>query len=759
MKKIRSILMAFLTFALVLSLPAEILRAEEDSSETVSVSQTTSDNLNYDVIFVIDGSGSMAQSDPQRQRLTAGQLFTELAASDTSRAGYVQFTNYIKEEEELTELSTEEAKEAFRTKLENIPDSTDELYSDTDIALGLTEALCLLKEGGSFDGDRNPVIILLSDGNTDLPNGPRSEEVSEEELELTLAECVSLGVPIYAIGLNWNGELDIDNMKSIADQTGGEYYNTTSATEFNQCMTDIFGNVSDGESTPLDPVYEEEEGRYYTDFVIDNGSVLYAYININTNEGVSDPQLTDPYGNEVTLDEAHGVTVTEEPTYTILKIKSPDQGIWTVSVKGGAQDDIKITLITSYDIAFEITGTEDAVAGDEITLTGRLVRGTEEITDEDLLEGAVATCQIRDADSNIVGEDLEMNYDAVNHVFTYMTVLDKSGNYYVDAHLEGKDGVISKDADQYKLSVGLVPLTVLDSVSKTMWCTPVKTRASFDIEDYLSCESLVNLECTIADVGESMVEAEYDPDTGKVTLTPRETGSGEVVLDIRDEYGQSAQLEMSVKIYPSWIWFVLGLFVVILLLTVILLVRRARRPLLQEPVTVELELPPVFLQYTPAPATLSMPAGKTEVKILDLILEDPLAKNTFGDALNRTGLMPFLDKVKLVAGKKGAVTLKILPKTPGMVTIRNFNQDVNPVKGAACPLRKGEKLGLQYSPDGGVSKVTFYMELGNGNYGFSADMNNPFGNGGGFGDPFNNGGSFGNPFGFIVGGFCEPFGC
>ncbi|MCD7867766.1 MAG: VWA domain-containing protein, partial [Clostridiales bacterium] len=204
--------MAFLTFVLVLSLPAEILRAEEDSSETVSVSQTTSDNLNYDVIFVIDGSGSMAQSDPQRQRLTAGQLFTELAASDTSRAGYVQFTNYIKEEEELSELSTEEGKEAFRTKLENIPDSTDELTSDTDIALGLTEALLLLKEGGSFDGDRNPVIILLSDGNTDLPNGPRSEEESGEELEATLAECASLGVPIYAIGLNWNGELDIDNM-------------------------------------------------------------------------------------------------------------------------------------------------------------------------------------------------------------------------------------------------------------------------------------------------------------------------------------------------------------------------------------------------------------------------------------------------------------------------------------------------------------------------------------------------------------------
>ena len=42
---------------------------------------STEDNLNLDVIYVIDGSGSMERADPEYMAPTAGKLFTELCLS------------------------------------------------------------------------------------------------------------------------------------------------------------------------------------------------------------------------------------------------------------------------------------------------------------------------------------------------------------------------------------------------------------------------------------------------------------------------------------------------------------------------------------------------------------------------------------------------------------------------------------------------------------------------------------------------------
>ena len=43
---------------------------------------STEDNLNLDVIYVIDGSGSMERADPEYMAPAAGKLFTELCAQE-----------------------------------------------------------------------------------------------------------------------------------------------------------------------------------------------------------------------------------------------------------------------------------------------------------------------------------------------------------------------------------------------------------------------------------------------------------------------------------------------------------------------------------------------------------------------------------------------------------------------------------------------------------------------------------------------------
>lgn len=764
MKKILTVLLAAVML-ICMSVSAVWAEGEEVAQ------QTTADNMSFDVIFAIDGSGSMKKSDALKLRLTAGRLFTEMTYSNTSRAGFVQFTNIIMDSQGLTDLSTEDSKASFRDRLSGLQDSVKGSW-DTDISLGLTQALNLLKEGDSFNGDRNPMIILLSDGNTDLPNGPRTVEESNAELTGTLSEAASLGVPIYSIGLNYDGKLDVDYMQNIANQTGGAFYNITTATDFNKYMTDIFGNVADGDLTGLNPAYID--GRFVTDFVIDNGSVLMANIVILTDKGVSDPQLIDPTGAVVPLDADHGVIVSTDTsdenkvsTYTILKIMYPVQGAWKVSVKGEADDAVQVNLLTTYDISFKLLNSRDPIAGNDINIYGKLVRGDENITDSNLLSGAMAICTIMDNKGNIVGENLPMTYNEEKHVFICKTNLEKSGNYYVTAHLEGKDGSFSKEAAQYQLSIGRAKLTVSGRPDVSMWCNPIKTKASVDISQHVKSESLAELNCSIEDNGNNIVTADYNKDTGMLNITPLRTGTGYLKLIFSDAYGQSAELTVFVTVKPSWIWFVAAIVTLAVIVALIAGIMKATKPVLKDSVTVELSLPPMLANLTPSPATLAMPAKKSEVILGKLIQGDTFAQSTLGNPIMQAGLTTLVNKIKLVACKGDAVTVKILPKTPGMIMINN--QNVDNAKGISYPMNKGDRIAIQFSTDGNsISTVT--LQLGgeggwDGNFEPGGDIfgggqsGNPFGNND-FGSPFGGGGAgnFGDPFGGNTGNFGNPFG-
>lgn len=764
MKKILTVLLAAVML-ICMSVSAVWAEGEEVAQ------QTTADNMSFDVIFAIDGSGSMKKSDALKLRLTAGRLFTEMTYSNTSRAGFVQFTNIIMDSQGLTDLSTEDSKASFRDRLSGLQDSVKGSW-DTDISLGLTQALNLLKEGDSFNGDRNPMIILLSDGNTDLPNGPRTVEESNAELTGTLSEAASLGVPVYSIGLNYDGKLDVDYMQNIANQTGGAFYNITTATDFNKYMTDIFGNVADGDLTGLNPAYID--GRFVTDFVIDNGSVLMANIVILTDKGVSDPQLIDPTGAVVPLDADHGVIVSTDTsdenkvsTYTILKIMYPVQGAWKVSVKGEADDAVQVNLLTTYDISFKLLNSRDPIAGNDINIYGKLVRGDENITDSNLLSGAMAICTIMDNKGNIVGENLPMTYNEEKHVFICKTNLEKSGNYYVTAHLEGKDGSFSKEAAQYQLSIGRAKLTVSGRPDVSMWCNPIKTKASVDISQHVKSESLAELNCSIEDNGNNIVTADYNKDTGMLNITPLRTGTGYLKLIFSDAYGQSAELTVFVTVKPSWIWFVAAIVILAVIVALIAGIMKATKPVLKDSVTVELSLPPMLANLTPSPATLAMPAKKSEVILGKLIQGDTFAQSTLGNPIMQAGLTTLVNKIKLVACKGDAVTVKILPKTPGMIMINN--QNVDNAKGISYPMNKGDRIAIQFSTDGNsISTVT--LQLGgeggwDGNFEPGGDIfgggqsGNPFGNND-FGSPFGGGGAgnFGDPFGGNTGNFGNPFG-
>lgn len=128
-----------------------------------------------------------------------------------------------------------------------------------------------------------------------------------------------------------------------------------------------------------------------------------------------------------------------------------------------------------------------------------------------------------------------------------------------------------------------------------------------------------------------LITADYNKDTGMLNITPLRTGTGYLKLIFSDAYGQSAELTVFVTVKPSWIWFVAAIVILAVIVALIAGIMKATKPVLKDSVTVELSLPPMLANLTPSPATLAMPAKKSEVILGKLIQGDTFAQSTLGN--------------------------------------------------------------------------------------------------------------------------------
>ena len=105
----------------------QTLAVNDDQSGTDVITGTDTDvsanmllndgQMNLDVVFVLDSSGSMLRSDPKKIAIDAYSLFVDLL-DDSCGIGYVVFTHELKAEGSIVDTADKEALEA--TKKNNV---------------------------------------------------------------------------------------------------------------------------------------------------------------------------------------------------------------------------------------------------------------------------------------------------------------------------------------------------------------------------------------------------------------------------------------------------------------------------------------------------------------------------------------------------------------------------------------------------------------------------------------------------------------
>lgn len=191
-------------------------------------------NQGLDVVFVVDSSGSMKSNDPNGVALDMVKAFIDTVHIEHIRIGFVSYNDKIVSS--LSPVSI--VNENERAELKGLIDTIS--YSgNTDIGLGLSYAQGIMnpQEG------RNRIMVLISDGETDLGKGKsgRTLEQSNQDMEQTVQSSKEQGVPIYTIAFGkYDGNKAV--LERIAGNTSGKAYTANSPEALIEVFYGIFGD-------------------------------------------------------------------------------------------------------------------------------------------------------------------------------------------------------------------------------------------------------------------------------------------------------------------------------------------------------------------------------------------------------------------------------------------------------------------------------------------------------------------------------------
>ncbi|WNF06039.1 vWA domain-containing protein [Brevibacillus borstelensis] len=343
------------------------------SGGTTGFAQAGTDKM--DAVLVVDVSNSMSESDKNGVSLEAMKMFVDMTSAQGNKIGVVAYTDKIEREKALVNVNSEQDKKDIKAFIDSLQKG-----AYTDIAVGVGEAVKILEDG--HDQAHSPIIVLLADGNNYLNKASsRTQQKSDQELVAAVKTAKDKGYPIYTIGLNADGKLNRAPLQQISAETGGAFFETSTAVSLPQILSEIFAKHAKVKVVPVQNF--TSNGQFQeVPISIPNGSVLEANISITSGKAV-ELKLFDPAGGELTI-PSNDILLSRSRTYSLLKLVQPAQGEWKLQVKGADRDKININLIFNYDVGLEMEPLPSKTyqAGDVIPIKAALSTNGQPVSPE-----------------------------------------------------------------------------------------------------------------------------------------------------------------------------------------------------------------------------------------------------------------------------------------------------------------------------------------------------------------------------------------
>ena len=287
--------------------------------------------ISTDIVFLIDNSASMysaeevagsEENDVYFDRVKViDRLIERLNGNYKFGAGKFTF-DYT----ELVSLSSD--KQAVVNRINTIVTETERNFNGTNIGAAIEGGL---KQFNNSSDQNRKYIIVISDGEDTANAGEYNKGLLKEQLEY----AEQIGAKIYTVGLG--NSINAENLKQIAEATGGKYYFASTADDLYQMFSLIEADLS--------------YGLYDTDYDDVNDSIIL----YNSNFDVSRNGF--PFSNFSNTEELNGfgygmalytkLFFEEDTGYTLSEKKVTDNNGKEVSAPSVKVSDLNKSIIST----------------------------------------------------------------------------------------------------------------------------------------------------------------------------------------------------------------------------------------------------------------------------------------------------------------------------------------------------------------------------------------------------------------------------
>lgn len=505
----------------------------------VSAEQKTTSNR-FNVVFAIDSSGSMNDTDPDKFRFDATKLFLGLLANDGNYVGSLVFNNGVLEKNDIVSIDGTSDKNKIQSELENA-----NVNGGTDIGLALQEAVEMIEEKG--DKSLPSAIILLSDGNTDL-----ASEKEYEESNLAKASAIQTardgGYKVYSVCLNVDGSADKTELSQISEATSGECFEIKNTSDLNNIFAQFYNLIYSTSTTKIDDTEIPKDGKIHELFNVPATGVEEVNIIVSSSQPISDMSLKKPDGTAMSTDEVKKITSTSR-AFSITKIVEPQGGTWEIDAKGQSGDRVKIEMVCNdrLSVKMQCDKTEDLKKGDKVQVKGYLLDNNEAVSNKDAYEDyksvLYVTKQTTDNEKDNTTDEYKMNAEGAS--YTYTLPLDEYGTYSLYIKVDG-GGISKSTKEKIVLHVGnTAPVVNKEKIEQHFWLLPfMQNSGDVDLATAVTDAEDENLTYTVK--SSSFLETSYEIDDATLKIKDFDLPEGSFTIKATDSMGASAEFEVYV---------------------------------------------------------------------------------------------------------------------------------------------------------------------------------------------------------------------
>lgn len=523
----------------------------------------TSNNNRFNVVVVLDASGSMNNTDPNGYRYEAINQFTNLLAEQGNYFGGIVFSTNISVEQDPTLVNSQEDKARITSSLNSV--SAAGWTNMGDALLAAVDALI-----GKGDPALPSVIVFLSDGNTEMATEEETSTSLERKAD-AIQKAREKDIAIYSVCLNADSSADITEMEQISQATNGVFREVSSAEDlvgvFNTFYNLIYGTST---ITLIDEAFPPN-GIVEKKFEIPGLGV--EEVNIIIYGKISNFALFKPNGQE------SNVAATDLRSMIMLKIKDITPGVWRIVTSGVPGDQIKINMVYNTNLSVDIELPEDKNIVDTktpVVIKAFLQSGGQIASDSSQYEGYTALLHVLDSyddevttiPMSVVGDHFE-----VSHIFpegTYKFKATVTGNYIdKESTLIGPLKVMMGEKIREEVP-NTPPSPVKIPVKKTVYLWPFKGGSlSIDMSKLAKDNEDSSLSYRV--VSSSFLEGtDYSVDADVINITHFSLSKGSFDIRAVDSGGLSCDIQVIVVTHNLGIMALIGLGIGALLALLIL---------------------------------------------------------------------------------------------------------------------------------------------------------------------------------------------